>query len=175
MDAPLEHPHIDEQSLVSIADRFGISLLPGSPVTLEQIERLEAEMHSLPGDVKIIPHVTHRFADGLYIRTAHFPAGSILVGEMHRFSHYSALMAGRMVTSIDGVMLEVGGPADVVAQPGTKRVGMALTDIVWTTVHGNAPATTDVAELEDWMVVPNPLSGRGMLEHRENEQIEVAP
>jgi hypothetical protein len=126
------------------------------------IDRLEAAMHTLPDEVKVQIPVDHRFAHQLYVRTARFPAGSILVGETHNFSHLSVLLSGRMVTNIDGVMVEVEGPLDVIAQPGTRRVGVAITDVVWVTAHGGPPATERIEDIEAWLAAPNPASGRGL-------------
>lgn len=119
-------------------------------------------MHALPDEVKAAIPVEHGFAHQLYVRKARFPAGSILVGEMHNYSHLSVLLSGRMVTNIDGVMVEIEGPMDVIAQPGTKRVGVALTDVVWITAHGGPPDTKCIGDIEAWLVQPNPTSGRGL-------------
>lgn len=141
------------------------SLFPvGQAVTREQIERLEAFMVDLPDEVKLTIPVEQRFADGLYVRRVVFPAGAILTGEVHRYSHYSQLLSGEMLTLHDGRIQHVKGPIDMIAQAGIKRVGIALTEVVWITVHGNPPDTQDQSALEEWLVLPNPRSGRGMKE-----------
>lgn len=148
------------------------ALLPclavGRSVTSDMIDQLAAAMHALPDEVKVPIPVEHHFAHHLYVRRARFPAGSILVGETHNLSHLSVLLSGRMVTNVDGVMVEVEGPLDVIAQPGTRRVGVALTDVVWVTAHGGPPPTERIDDIEAWLVAPNPLSGRGMSVIRED-------
>ena len=136
-------------------------LAAGRSVTGEMIGRLEAAMHALPDEVKVQIPVEHSFAHQLSVRKARFPAGSILVGETHNFSHLSVLLSGRMVTNIDGVMAEIEGPMDVVAQAGRRGGGVALPDGVWSTAHGGPPPTEYVDDIEAWLVAPNPTSGRG--------------
>jgi hypothetical protein len=39
-------------------------------------------------------------------------------------------------------------PLMVVSEPGTQRVGYAVTDTIWTTVHENSDNTEDLAVIE---------------------------
>ena len=65
-----------------------------------------------------------------------------------------------MVWTEDG-MREVAAPFTMVSRPGTKRVGYALEDAVWTTVH--ATTETDLAKLEAELIAPS----RAALEEKE--------
>lgn len=47
---------------------------------------------------------------------------------------------------VDGEFRDVSAPFTVVSPPGTKRIALALTDCVWTTILGTD--LTDVAEIE---------------------------
>ena len=44
------------------------------------------------------------------------------------------------------------GPCSVVAKGGTKRVGYALTDVVWINVHPNITDTQDLDKLEQEVI-----------------------
>ena len=56
-----------------------------------------------------------------------------------------------------GIITEDGekimeGPCSIVAKGGTKRVGYALTDVVWINVHPNINDTQDLDKLEEYVI-----------------------
>jgi hypothetical protein len=120
------------------------ALAPSSP-TREQIERLEAQMR-LMEQLPIEP--VHHFADGLYAREILIRAGTILTGKVHSTEHLNIVSKGRIVVWTEDGMKEVSAPCTMVSRPGTKRVGFALEDTVWTTIHANPQNLTDLAALE---------------------------
>ena len=112
--------------------------------TRAAIDRLEAEMLAMPNQVEL--ETTHHFGDGFYARTVLIPAGTTLVGKVHRGWCFNVLSQGDLTVWIDGAMRRVQAPFEVVSGPGTKRVGYAHTDSVWTCVHETRE--TDLAKLE---------------------------
>lgn len=123
--------------------------LPAAP-TLAQIHQLEDFLRTQPKDDCA---TSHYFADGVYGRALLIPAGTCLTGKMHRQRHLNFLMQGtiRVWTEEDGTK-ELEAPQIIVSEPGTKRVGYALTDTIWVTVH--ATDKTDLEEIEAEVIIP---------------------
>ena len=79
----------------------------------------------------------HSFSDNIYVREISIPKGTVLVGKIHKHEHPNFLMSGkvRVVTEETSEVLE--GPLSMISSPGTKRALIALTDLVWITIHHN--------------------------------------
>ena len=97
--------------------------------------------------------VKHYHAAGLYARELLIPAGVVLTGKVHKAEHFSMLMQGEIFVWTEQGMQRLKAPHILHCLPGTKRVGYAITDTRWVTVH--ATDKTDVAELEAELVEPN--------------------
>lgn len=122
------------------------ALTAQAPVpTREQIERLEAQMRMME-QLPIEP--VHHFADGIYAREITIRAGTILTGKVHSTEHLNIVSAGRIAVWTEDGMKIVTAPCTLISRPGTKRVGFAIEDTVWTTIHGNPNNLTDLAALE---------------------------
>lgn len=134
---------------VPVADGVG-AVLPGAVLPVS-VDELEALMRAHP-PVEIVP--VHRFAEGLYAREITIPAGTLLTGKIHRTQHLNVVSAGRISVWTEGDgMRTMTAPYTFVAQPGTRRVGLAHEDTVWTTIH--ATNETDLDALEAALIVPN--------------------
>tara|TARA_R110002020_G_scaffold102836_1_gene241125 strand:- start:218 stop:757 length:540 start_codon:yes stop_codon:yes gene_type:complete len=90
----------------------------------------------------------HSFSDNIYVREISIPKGTVLVGKIHKHEHPNFLMSGkvRVVTEETSEVLE--GPLSMISSPGTKRALIALTDLVWITIHHNPTNTRDLKEIE---------------------------
>jgi len=117
--------------------------------TREQIEQLEARMRMM-AQLPIEP--VHHFAEGLYAREITILAGTILTGKVHSTEHLNIVSKGRIMVWTEDGMKEVAAPFTMVSRPGTKRVGFALEDTVWTTIHANPSNSTDLAALEQALI-----------------------
>ncbi len=135
-------------NLPAVAEDFFPDVADKTPLELRSsIYALEERMLELP-QVEMPP--THRFADGLYAREITIPKDTLLTGAIHRREHINIISKGRIaVLTEDGVRI-VEAPCTLVSRPGTKRVGYALEETVWTTVH--ATCETDVERLEAELV-----------------------
>lgn len=119
------------------------------------VDQLESQMVQY-APVSIDP--VHHFADGLYAREITIPAGTLLTGKVHRTRHLNIVSAGDISvwTERDGLK-RIVAPCTFVSEPGTRRVGYAHTETVWTTLH---PTTeTNLDQLEVDLITPhvNPL------------------
>ena len=118
-----------------------------SLAVVDDICRLEEEMKKLP---QLEIPVNHYFANGFYAREMLMPAGSAVVGKIHKSEHLCIISAGS-VEVVSGEKSEfISAPYTYVSQPGAKRAIYAFEDTVWTTVHMNDE--TDVEKLEQELV-----------------------
>lgn len=98
----------------------------------------------------------HRFGGGLYIREAHYPAGTLVVGLEHVSEHMNVLLKGSLkVIDTDGAPQILTAPHMFVAKAGSK-LGLTLEDVVWQNIY--VSDSTDVEYLESTLfVVPDDL------------------
>lgn len=123
--------------------------------TRDKVFEIEALMKDMP---QLELKVVHYFSKGVYARELHIPAGTVLVGEIHKFRNLNILSCGRIQVSTEDGIIEVEAPFTVVSPAGTKRIARALVDCVWTTIHGtdetdlNSIEKTFIAKSEDeWL------------------------
>jgi hypothetical protein len=95
----------------------------------------------------------HVFAPGAYARTMRIPAGTVIVGKIHKHAHLNILSQGTVcvMTETEGDR-QLTGPLTMVSPPGTKRAVYAITDAVWTTIH--LTNSTDLEEIEAEVIAP---------------------
>lgn len=126
----------------AVAER--VDLLPKVPTRL-QILALEDHMRLMP-QMTLDP--VHHFASGIYARELRIPAGTLLTGKVHKTEHLNILSAGEITVWTEDGMKRLRAPFTMVSRPGTKRVGFAHTDVVWTTIHGTHERDLDRLEAE---------------------------
>ena len=127
-----------------------IGTMPAVPADMRQkIDTLERAMLSMP-QMEIDP--THYFADGLYAREIFIPKGTILTGKIHRTEHLNIISKGDISVMTEHGIKRIKAPCTMVSKPGTKRVGYAHEDTVWTTIH--ASAERDLDKLEVLLIAP---------------------
>ena len=117
--------------------------------TRDKVVRLQREMEKMP---QVELPTEHYFADGMYCRVLFRPAGTLIVGKVHKKEHFYVVCSGMIqVTTDDGVQ-EITGPKVLVSSPGTKRAVYALTDATCLTVHRTD--NTDLEEIEREIIEP---------------------
>ena len=120
------------------------------------VERLQAELIKLP---QIEPETHHYFADGMYLRTVWSPAGSVIVGKVHKTEHFYALLSGRIRVTTDNGVVELdankNGPQILTCPVGTKRAVLVLEDAWRMNVHRNPDNLTDLDKLESELIEPD--------------------
>lgn len=133
-------------------------LVPHDPAHVRaQILAMEAALRQLPGasvaGVDLCP-VTHRFADGMYVREIRIPQGTLYVGKLHRQAHPRFLLQGTVLVCTEAGGTEVlTAPSYLITPAGTKRVGYTLEDTVIVTVHRTQE--TDMAKIEAEIIAPD--------------------
>ena len=95
------------------------------------------------------PPVKHYRVPGIYGRQAEAPAGSCIVSYIHKLEHITVIVKGEaMVADQDGNQFYVTAPDVFITKPGTQRVIVAITDILW---FGAFPDMGTTAEDDDRM------------------------
>lgn len=115
----------------------------------EAIEKIEAIMLQMP---QVDLPVNHHFAEGLYARELHIPAGVTLTGRVHKRENLNILSKGKMLLYAEHGAVEIDAPYTVVSPAGTKRMAYAVTDCVWTTMFVTNETDVDVI-LEEFTTI----------------------
>ena len=111
----------------------------------------------------------HRFGGGLYIREAHYPKGTLVVGLEHVSEHMNVLLKGSLqVIDTNGAPQILTAPHMFVAKAGSK-LGLTLEDVVWQNIY--VSNSTDVEYLESTLfIIPDDLK-----EHQAKQLVERYP
>lgn len=115
----------------------------------EKILALEAEMCK---EEQVVIKPVHYFAKGLYAREIFIPKGVLLTGKIHRTEHLNIISKGDISVVTEEGTKRIKAPFTMISQPGTKRVGYAHEDTVWTTIH--ATGETDIDKIEHELIAP---------------------
>jgi len=117
------------------------------------IYRLEQAIRTLP---PVEMPVDNDFCHGVYARTVHIPAGTILTGAIHKDECFFVVRSGTILITTDTDPVKVSGGYMSITKPGTKRVGLALEDTVVTTFHANPEEIREQDKLWDHFTEPAP-------------------
>lgn len=129
-------------------------LLPTSVPTREQIEKLQMEMANMPKDQLQLAadamQTEHYFHGGMYARKLTRPAGTLIVGKVHKQDHYFLCAKGEIIAWSEKGMTHLYAGDIIESKPGTKRVTLAVTDAIGITFHKTDK--TDLDEIEKEMI-----------------------
>ena len=78
----------------------------------------------------------HYYGDGVYLRSLWIPAGTCVIGKLHKQARVCVIAAGRCVFTDEFQRLEVEGPWIGEFKAGTKTAVMAITDTLWIAAFG---------------------------------------
>lgn len=115
---------------------------------VESAERKLAKMIRTGSARKVTVITTHHFADGMYGREIFIPAGTFATGGIHKTEHLNVLSSGELYVLTEDGIKHMKAPATFVSRAGMKRIGYAITDVVWTTFHPNPANETDFFTME---------------------------
>ena len=121
--------------------------------SLEQINRLQAEMVKMP---QIELPTEHYFAGGMYCRKVFRPAGTTIVGKVHKKAHLFLCAKGQILAWSETGMRTLNAGDVVESQPGTKRVTYAVEDSIGVTFH--VTDKIDLDDIESELVEPDELA-----------------
>lgn len=119
-------------------------------VSREQIDRLQAEMVKLPQAELVTEHF---FSPGMYCRRVFRPAGTLIVGKVHKKDHFFLCAKGEIIAWTENGMKRLQAGDVVECKPGTKRVTLATQDSIGVTIHKTDE--TDLDKIEQELVEPD--------------------
>ena len=130
-----------------------MNLIISETPSREQIDRLQAEMVKMP---QVELQTDHYFAGGMYCRRVIQPAGTTIVGKIHKKAHIFLCAAGEIIAWSEKGMMNLKAGDVLESQPGTKRVGYAVQDSVVITIHQTDK--TDLDEIEAEIIEPDVMA-----------------
>jgi quercetin dioxygenase-like cupin family protein len=138
-------------------ERVNLPSLPESRTSPSEMRAktvaLETAMLSAPAELQHKCVTKHHFGAGIYMRELFIPKGTTLTGKIHLTEHLNILSQGEMRVWTDEGMKDLKASTVITSKPGIKRVGYAIEDSVWITVHHNPENVKDVPKLEEMLVV----------------------
>lgn len=132
---------------------LAVDTRPRQP-TMPAMKRLQSFLAPMP-QVEMEPR--HFFADGMYGRVLPIPAGTVVVGKIHRHEHLVALIKGEATINTDRGMERITAPHVWVSKAGAKRALITHTDCEFMTAHLNPDNTRDLDALEADIIIPEAL------------------
>jgi hypothetical protein len=118
--------------------------------TLEQINRLQGEMMKMP---QVELPTEHYFSGGMYCRKLWRPAGTLIVGKVHKKDHFFLCAAGEIIAWSEKGMVTLRAGDIIESKAGTKRVTLAVEDSIGITFHRTDK--TDLEEIETELIEPD--------------------
>lgn len=88
--------------------------------------------------------VEHNFFPGGYARTIYPLAGTEMTGAIHKYQNFNLLVSGELLMIAEDGPMHLKAPMQFWSPPGIKRVGVMLTDVVWTTI-----LATDLIDVDE--------------------------
>ena len=118
----------------------------------EKILALQGELGKMPQLTEAERPVKHIFAPGLYLREIFMPAGSCVVGKIHKKDHAVFFLGDATIYSNEGTH-RITGCETFISKAGVKRALYMHADTWFTTVHPNPTNETDPEKLMALFVV----------------------
>ncbi len=109
-------------------------------------------MFKLP---QVAQRTEHHFAHGMYVRTIFSPAGTVIVGKVHKTEHLYGVLTGKVRVSMNGETTEIDatdGPKFIRCYPGTRRAVYVIEDAWRINVMLNPEDETELDALESSLV-----------------------
>lgn len=101
---------------------------------INKVEIIEKELLEKHEQVEI--ETKHYWVPGVYIREIFMPKGTILTGKIHKYPQFHVITKGDLSVLIDGEMVRLKAPINIMSPAGAKRLAIANEDTIWLMVHG---------------------------------------
>jgi hypothetical protein len=95
----------------------------------------------------------HHFLPGLYIREIFMPAGSVVIGKIHRTRHFNIIQSGHVSLVDESGTTDLFGPCTFVSEAGVQKTLYIHTDCTWSCIH--LTHNKDMESLEDELIEPD--------------------
>lgn len=134
----------------------------------EQVMKAQAEMQELirTGEIRdcmdecVLTHyftpIDPKYGCCTYARQIFLPAGSVVIGKIHRHQHLNFLMTGKVVVATEFGKKFLEAPSVFVSEVGLKRAVRAIEDSIWVTVHlTKYNHEEDLDKIEEEVIAPD--------------------
>jgi hypothetical protein len=121
--------------------------------TIQEIERLQKEMMQMPQAELLTEHY---FSGGMYCRKLTRPAGTLIVGKVHKKDHFFLCAKGQIIAWSEKGMVTLNEGDVIASKAGTKRVTLAVTDAIGITFHKTNKTNLD--KIEKDLIEPDELA-----------------
>jgi len=118
----------------------------------EGIAEIQRLMLQMP-EHHITMEPVHRFSEGLYARELTLPAGSTVVGRIHKHAHLNVLLKGHVTVTTPYGTEDIHGPCIFESQPDTKRAVYTHEETTWITFHPTQE--TDAEQIVEDVTLPD--------------------
>jgi quercetin dioxygenase-like cupin family protein len=119
--------------------------------------KINALIEAIRPDKIELPVPTHRFAAGLFSREITIPAGTLIVGKKHLYSHFVVILTGRIAIYSDDDTVNEYAAGDVIVSGSTQRAVIAIENTRVMNIHANPDNLTDIDEIESILISPECL------------------
>lgn len=109
-----------------------------------RVDRLHALVDQVP---QVECPVKWYFAPDMAAREITIPAGTVLIGAVHKTQNLAVLSKGRMVLATAHGPVEISAPHTLTVMPGDKNSATALEECVWTNFFPNPDNETNTDKL----------------------------
>ena len=123
--------------LVTYGSGFDVAY---APTMRQRVESLQTQLETAP---QVDCPVRHYFAPGLYAREITIPAGTVVVGAVHKTENLIVVSMGRLRIVTDDGTREVQAGDTFTCRAGMKNAVVALEDSRWTNFLANPDNLTD--------------------------------
>ena len=103
--------------------------IPGLIPASESLHRLKTELESVP---QVDCPIRNYFAPGLYAREITIPAGTVVIGAVHKTENLVIVSMGRLRIVTDDGPIEVKAGDTFTCRAGMENAVVALEDSRWT-------------------------------------------
>ena len=134
----------------------------------DSVAALKAEVLKLP---QVELPTTHKFHGGMYCRQVWRPAGTVIIGKVHKKEHFYMVVEGTISVTTDGGVATITGPHLLCSMPGAQRAVYAVTDALCMTIHRTDAVDVEAAEAD--LVEDDPDSAFGPGNLLKNKPQEV--
>jgi len=98
----------------------------------------------------------HYFSDGMYCRKLIRPAGTLIIGKVHKKDHFFLCAKGEIIAWSESGMRHLKAGDVICSKPGTKRVTYAITEAIGITFHRTDKTNLD--EIEEELIEPSEIA-----------------
>lgn len=127
----------------------GLSKREFAAVSMARLLEKQDQMFLDPNSLSADDFPTnHHFCNGVYTRELLVPARTFLIGRTHKTKHTNIFISGAVNVIADGKINPLRAPMIMESEPGLKRAGYVLSDMLWATVHQTQETDLDKVESE---------------------------